>query len=70
MTLTETRAVPPHAVRVYQWAVLKGDLPPQVVNEIRLAHDLRNHLVSLEHAHQDAVKQVWETHPQIAKAAQ
>lgn len=77
MTAQTLEAPPPPAgeetssrTTVYKYAVVKGDLPPAVVEEMRRAHDLRNTLVEIEKAHQARVQEVWAAHPEIAAANQ
>jgi hypothetical protein len=52
---------------VYRYAV-RGDLPPEAIEELRRAHRLRNKLVEVELGYQDALAAAWSTHPEIADA--
>lgn len=52
-------------MRVYRFAV-HGDLPPEAVDEIHRAHQLRNQLVEIEKHHAERVAGVWAEHPEIA----
>lgn len=45
----------------YRW-----QLPAQLIDQLRLAHDLREDLVTLEHSHEEAVRAVWSSYAQIA----
>lgn len=55
------------AMRVYKYGI-RGDLPPEAIEEIRRAHRLRNQLVEIERRHSDRVAAVWATRPELAEA--
>lgn len=57
---------PPLTMRVYRFAVY-GDLPPEAVEELYRAHQLRNQLVEIEKRHAERVAAVWARHPEIAE---
>lgn len=44
----------------------RWDPPPEVDQQLRLAHELREHLVRLEHERGQATAAVWSAHPKIA----
>lgn len=45
-----------------------ADLPPEAMEQLRLAHDLRNRLLDLERIYDDAIAAVWARHPEVAEA--
>lgn len=57
------------AARVYKYAVARtAEIPGWVVDQLRLAHELRNELVAIERDHQAAVAAAWEQDPEVAAA--
>ncbi|GAB36148.1 hypothetical protein GOOTI_202_00040 [Gordonia otitidis NBRC 100426] len=44
----------------------KWQMPDQLTQQLRLAHDLREDLVTLEYEYEDAVKAVWSSYPAVA----
>ncbi len=52
---------------VYQFRV-KGDIDDATLAQMRLGHELRNHLVELENRFDSAVAAAWETIPELAAA--
>lgn len=52
-----------HKLGVPSWAKLPGELHDQ----IRLAHDLREDMVALEHTREDQIRDVWSGYPQVAE---
>lgn len=64
-----TRTKTPEDLRVivHRWEV-RGELPESVVDEMFLAHRLRNDLVATELAYRDAVQRIWSQYPTLAAA--
>lgn len=59
------------AVAVYKYGVhyrWSQALPDVLKGQLRLVHDLREDLVTLELAHEEAVKDVWSSQPTVAAA--
>lgn len=52
-------------VCVYSYA-LRGDLPPEAVDELRRAHELRNDLVAIERRHEERKAEIWANNPELA----
>jgi len=46
------------------------DLPAEVWQQIHLSHRLRNALVEVEHRHDEAMRDLWSAHPQVAEVEQ
>ena len=58
-------------VLVWRYGARKGiSIPPDVDEQLRLAHELREHLVELVHERERAVAAVWAEHAQVAAAQQ
>lgn len=56
-------------VRVWRYGARKGvSIPPEVDEQLRLAHELREHLVELAFARERAIAAVWAAHSEVAKA--
>ena len=56
-------------VLVWRYGARKGiSIPPEVDEQLRLAHELREHLVELVHDRERAVAAVWAEHTQVAAA--
>jgi hypothetical protein len=56
-------------ITVYKFGVhYKWTLPDELREQLRTAHDLREDLVTLELAHEHAVKDVWSSYPAVAAA--
>ena len=56
------------AVVVYRYGTPHwAQVPAEVDEQLRLAHSLREDLVSLEHQRQDAVAAVWSAYPRVAE---
>jgi hypothetical protein len=47
----------------------RWELPPAVVAQLRLGHEFRQHLVTIEHDHEDAMDAMWRTVPAVAAIA-
>ncbi|WP_149264337.1 hypothetical protein [Actinomadura sp. K4S16] len=58
----------PTRTTVFRYAVIKGDLPPQVLDELRRAHNCKNALVEIEKRYEDKIAAVFASHPEIAAA--
>jgi DNA-binding IclR family transcriptional regulator len=54
-------------MRVYKFAI-HGDLPTEVVEELRRAHVLQNQLVEVFQDHSERVAQVWGRNPELVVA--
>lgn len=55
------------AITVYRYGCpSKADLPEEGIQQLRLAHELRNNLVEIERAHEEAIANVWGSHPAVA----
>jgi len=55
--------------RVYRYGCPHwAEFDDAAMGQLRLAHDLRNKLVEIEHAHAEAVRKVWEQCPGVAAA--
>lgn len=53
-------------VKVYRYAAHKKfDLPKTAIEQLFLAHQLRNDLVAIHKDHQDAVADAWREHPEV-----
>ncbi|WP_344958104.1 hypothetical protein [Actinomadura miaoliensis] len=65
MTHSTTR---PTRTTVYQYAVIKSQLPDAVIEEMRRAHDCHNALVEIEHRHEQRIADAYAAHPDIASA--
>lgn len=58
-----------HAMTVYRYGTPSWvTATPEVGVQLRLAHDLREDMVSLEHGREQAVKDVWSAYPGVAGA--
>ncbi len=60
----------PPAVRVFKYGVhykWTRQLPDHVREQLFLAHQVREDLVSLEIAHEQAVRDVWSSYPEVAE---
>lgn len=55
------------AIRVYKFGI-HGDLPPEVIEELRRAHVLQNQLVEVFQDHSERVAQVWGRNPELVVA--
>jgi Putative transposase DNA-binding domain len=56
-------------VLVWRYGARKGvSIPPEVDEQLRLAHELREHFVELVHERERAVAAVWTEHAQVAAA--
>lgn len=49
----------------YKWA---RNLPDVVVQQLRAAHSLREDLVAIQHEHEDTIKAIWSSYPEVAAA--
>jgi len=49
----------------YQWAV-----PEPLCEQLFLAHGLREDLVSLQHGHEHAARDIWSSYPAVAATEQ
>ncbi len=59
-------AVTVHTMGVhYRWT---DHLPPQLRRQLRLAHDLREDLVTIQVGYEQAVKDIWSSYPAVAAA--
>lgn len=47
---------------------LRWTIPVQLAAQLRLAHDLREDLVSLEHDYEERVRAIWSGYPEVAAA--
>ncbi|MFW6033747.1 MAG: zinc ribbon domain-containing protein [bacterium] len=61
-------AVTVHKYRVPGWFVRQGGVPAVVDEQLRLAHDLGNDLVTLEHDYERDMAEVWSSYPDVAMA--
>lgn len=51
---------------VYRYGVIgRPTVPPEIIEQLRLANRMRNALVELEHAHDEAMRQMWAAHPDV-----
>jgi transposase len=57
---------PAHRMTVFKYAV-RGDLPPQVVEELYRGHKLRNTLVEIEQKHAENVAANWGMVPELVQ---
>ena len=58
-------------VLVWRYGARKGiSIPPEVDEQLRLAHELREHLVELAHEREREVAAVWAEHAQVTAAQQ
>jgi hypothetical protein len=56
---------------VWRYGARKGlTIPPEVEVQLRLAHELREHLVELAYEREHAIARVWGQHPDVAGAQQ
>ena len=56
---------------VWRYGARKGvTIPPEVEEQLRLAHELREHLVELAHEREHAIAGEWARHPDVAGAQQ
>ncbi|WP_433242362.1 hypothetical protein [Actinomadura nitritigenes] len=53
---------------MYRYAVIKADLPPQVIEEMRRGHHVWNKLVEIEKRYEDAIAAIFASQPEIAEA--
>lgn len=51
-----------HTMGVPSW----WDIPDELRSQIRLAHDLRNALVELQHGYEETVRAIWSSFPAVA----
>lgn len=62
-----TGVVGGHSVIAYRYG-LRGDLPPEAIEELGRSHRLSNQLVAIERAHGACVATIWTQHPEVAAA--
>jgi hypothetical protein len=56
---------------VYRYAcAARLDLSERGLEQLRLAHALRNELIAIWQRHQDGIARAWQTHPEVATAAE